>query len=191
MAMKKKIAVGIGAVLVTAMCFGGSVFAESTPVNGSGDSGSAEGSTNATVTYTKGSDSNPSWSVNIPKSVDFGKVNAATPSAVQSLDYTAYIEDPTKIASLKVSLSGGPAFDMVDNGHTTPFKATNAFSLYNQADTQIGADGVIADLKDKETKSVSAKLNVGIIKSIADLPEGDHAFTGQFGVKIDPVKATS
>lgn len=54
MAMKKKIAAAIGTVLITALCFGGSVFAESKPVNGTGaeESNAVDGTTDATVTYT-------------------------------------------------------------------------------------------------------------------------------------------
>lgn len=192
MAMKKKIAVGIGAVLITAMCFGGSVFAESTPVNGTGDSGSAEGSTNATVTYTKGDESTPTWSVNIPKSVDFGTVNVATTALTQKLEYTANIQNDTSntIKSLKISLVDGPKYAMKDTGHDPAVTVSNAFSIKNAAGGEVTANSAIAEIASGETANAQAVLDLNAFTS-ATLTNGNHAFTGQFGVKIEPVKATS
>lgn len=192
MAMKKKLIVGITAALVTAMCLGGSVFAagESVPVNGSGDKDSVTGTTDATVTYTK-TDSMPTWSVNIPKSVDFGKINDATANVAKELSYSASISDPAKVKALTIALEDtkGPSFDMQDKSHNET--VSSAFTIKNAAGGAIAAGGTLLTLADKETGTVKADLDVSAFKtSSSALVAGDHAFTGQFGVKITPVKVT-
>ncbi|MBS6341106.1 MAG: hypothetical protein KH501_09215 [Eubacterium limosum] len=194
MAMKKKLIVGITAALVTAMCLGGSVFAagESVPVNGSGDldTNSVTGTTDATVTYTK-TDATPTWSVNIPKSVGFGKINDATANIAKELSYSASISAPDKVKALTIALEDtkGPSFDMQDKSHNET--VSSAFTIKNAAGGAIAAGGTLLTLADKETGTVKADLDVSAFKtSSSALVAGDHAFTGQFGVKITPVKVT-
>lgn len=192
MAMKKKLIVGITAALVTAMCLGGSVFAagESVPVNGSGDTGTVNGTTDATVTYTK-TDATPTWSVNIPKSVNFGTVNAATTALTQKLEYTANIQDTqNKIKSLKISLVDGPKYEMKDTGHDPAVTVSNAFSIKNAAGADTTANSVIAEIASGETAYAQAVLDVNAFSTATGLANGDHAFKGQFGVKIEPVKTS-
>ena len=172
MAMKKKIAAAIGTVLITALCFGGSVFAESKPVNGTGaeESNAVDGTTDATVTYTQAQD--PTWSVNIPKSVDFGKINAATQNVTKILDYSASISN-NQVTSLKIALKSatGPSFAMKDATHN--ITVADAFTIRDNGET--GTAQAILDVSKFKTASIS---------------DGDHAFTGNFAVTITPVKAT-
>lgn len=189
MAMKKKIAAGIGAVLITAMCFGGSVFAESTPVNGSGAeaSNAVNGTTDANVTYTKATD--PTWSVNIPKSVDFGKINAATQNVTKTLDYSANISgDQVESLGIALQSSKGPAFDMKDATHGVT--VSGAFTIKNNVGADLDAGGTLLTLANGEAGTAQATLNVSKFSS-ATIADGDHAFTGQFGVTITPNKKTA
>lgn len=188
MAMKKKIAAAIGTVLITALCFGGSVFAESKPVNGQGaeEANAVDGTTDAAVTYTKASD--PTWSVNIPKSVDFGKINAATQNVTKTLDYSASISGEA-VKSLKIALKSGtgPSFDMSDATHS--LTVANAFTIKDNTGKALEAGGILLTLANGEAGTAQATLDVGKFKT-ASISDGDHAFTGNFAVTITPVKAT-
>lgn len=188
MAMKKKIAAAIGTVLITALCFGGSVFAESKPVNGTGaeETNVVDGTTDATVTYTQAQD--PTWSVNIPKSVDFGKINAATQNVTKILDYSASISN-NQVTSLKIALKSatGPSFAMKDATHN--ITVADAFTIRDNTGNDLTAGGTLLTLANGETGTAQAILDVSKFKT-ASISDGDHAFTGNFAVTITPVKAT-
>lgn len=190
MAMKKKLAVGIGAALITAMCFGGSVFAESIPVNGEGEEANSNGSTEAIVTFQQAGEDTPTWSVNIPKEVNFGTVNAAFTPGKQDLEYSANIKNPenaaTKIESLEIKLDGGPSYDMTSETDST-LTADKAFSIQNRLGEELQSNGVIANLTSGSKATAKAALNVDVFDKL-DLGEGSHAFSGKFGVVITPVK---
>lgn len=159
MAMKKKIAAAIGTVLITALCFGGSVFAESKPVNGTGaeESNAVDGTTDATVTYTQAQD--PTWSVNIPKSVDFGKINAATQNVTKILDYSASISN-NQVTSLKIALKSatGPSFAMKDATHN--ITVADAFTIRDNTGNDLTAGGTLLTLANGETGTAQAILDV-------------------------------
>ena len=92
MAMKKKIAVGLAALTMTALCFGTTAFAagESYPINGSGNDTTA-GANDVTTDGTEGKnqtelelsfkDVTPgeaTWSVDIPPKITIEQITATT-----------------------------------------------------------------------------------------------------------------
>lgn len=203
MAMKKKIAAGMGAVVITAMCFGSTAFAESIPVNGSGagDSNTANGTTEVGVEYKKADSTTANWTVNIPQKVSFKNVTLTSTDLKQPLNYSAVIADPStgdKVEYLKISLpSEGNTFIMEDpiEGYKT---AAGAFKILNTVgnDVTAGAATDTAALivpKLENGASAEATIQADVSKFTAldkTITDGTHAFGGSFTVLITPVKAT-
>ena len=191
MAMKKKIAAGIGAVLVTAMCFGSTAFAEQQPINGSGNT-PTDGTTDVTTKYTKSDDT--SWSVNIPKSIDFGNTSVTTPTVTKELEYSAVIgTGTTEIESITVTLPTDTPNDFIlkDTNHNLA-TAKDAYAIKDKSGNDLDNNKTIATLKNGESATAQAVLDVSkITDATASASSVSHGFSGSFKVIITPSKATS
>ena len=201
MAMKKKIAAGIGAVLVTAMCFGGSVFAADQTINGSGNTANdaKDGTTDLTMTY-KPAENAPTWSVTMPKDVSFGNIvgSAITPNITQDLKYTATIVNGSNVgtasvASLKVSLPAATnTMEMVQAVDATQ-KVANAFTIVDPSGNDVNKDdtvdnSLIANLTNDTSATAKVRLNKSAFNSVTG--STPIAYKGSFTVKITPVAGT-
>lgn len=190
MAIKKKIAVGLGAVAITAMCFGSTAFAADAnqTINGTGST-AVNGSSDVGVTYTKAASGESTWAVNIPQKVDFGSVNDANATVTKSLEYSAVIsntgvtDEAKKVESLKVALISGATYSLNDTNHGCT--ATSAYKFKSTTNTDV--TDVIATLKTGEKANLNAVLDVTTLKTATGLAaSGAHNFTGSFGVTITP-----
>ena len=201
MAMKKKIAAGIGAVLVTAMCFGSSAFAADQTINGSGNTANdaKDGTTDLTMTY-KSAENAPTWAVNMPKDVSFGDIigSVVTPNITQDLVYTATIDNGSNkgtasVASLKISLPAATntmeMVQAVDATKTVP----NAFAIVDPSGKDVekndAADSsLIANLTNNASATAKVRLNKSAFSSVTG--SDPIAYKGSFTVKITPVAGT-
>ena len=108
MAMKKKIAVGLAALTMTALCFGSTAFAagESYPINGTGNDAAAgandvvtdgtegKNQTELELSFKEVTPGEATWSVDIPQKITFDQISATSdPSKlVKELSYSSYIQ---------------------------------------------------------------------------------------------------
>lgn len=189
MAIKKKIAVGLGAVAITAMCFGSTAFAADAnqTINGTGST-AVNGSSDVGVTYTKPASGEATWAVNIPQKVDFGSVNDANATVTKSLEYSAVIsntgvtDEAKKVESLEIKLTN-PDYKLTDTTHSCT--ASAAYKFKSTVNTDV--TDVIATLKTGEKANINAVLDVTTLKTATGLAaSGAHNFTGSFGVTITP-----
>ena len=207
--MKKKIAAGIGAVLVTAMCFGSTAFAagENWSINGKGtdevttDGTTGKENTNVTMTYTPTKATDVSWSVTIPREVSFGDVVASTSKPTeQPIHYACTIvngESATdKVASVTISLSAAEKCAMYPVGDTTK-KLEGAFKIKKPDKSDVAAGNEIATLANNTAVDAYAELNKSVVDTafeangIYENITTKTAFTGNFSIKLTPNKETT
>lgn len=143
MAMKKRVAASMAAVLMTALCFGSTALAADAdnPVNGSGNTATPDSQTEVKLSY-KMAEGEPTWSVDIPQTIAFSDITVNSPqsSLVKDLTYSSVINNnvekaTSKITKLEIKLPEG--------------EAANTFTMFN-ADAAgdpakvAGAYGVVA-----------------------------------------------
>lgn len=183
MAMKKRVAASMAAVLMTALCFGSTALAADAdnPVNGSGDTATPDSQTEVKLSY-KLEAGAPTWSVDIPQTIAFSDISVNSPQSalVKDLAYSSVInnnvEDATsKITKLEIKLPDGDA--------------ANTFTMFN-ADAAgdpakvAGAYGVVAAgaAADKDGLFTTVAAGGTIVTMTEDVADG----TGK--VQLDKTK---
>ena len=90
MAMKKRVAASMAAVLMTALCFGSTALAADAdnPVNGSGDTATPDSQTEVKLSY-KLEAGAPTWSVDIPQTMSLSDISENRPQSnmVKEMSY--------------------------------------------------------------------------------------------------------
>lgn len=183
MAMKKRVAASMAAVLVTALCFGSTALAADadSPVNGSGDTATPDSQTEVKLSY-KMEEGAPTWSVDIPQTVAFSDISVNSPQSalVKDLAYSSVINNnvadaTSKITKLEIKLPSG------DSANT--FTMFNADAAGDPAKVA-GAYGVIAAGATADDKGVFTPLTAD--STIVTMTEDVASGTGK--VQLDKTK---
>ncbi len=209
MAMKKKIAVGLAALTMTALCFGTTAFAagESYPINGSGNDTTA-GANDVTTDGTEGKnqtelelsfkDVTPgeaTWSVDIPQKITFEQISATTdPSKlVKELSYSSYIHNGTEadvqdgekyytIENLAVKLTDSNKFNMTNVKDPTII-VKDAYKVMDAADKELVVGDTIVTMTE-DVKSAVGKVKLDDTKWDGYTAPGKY--NSQLTVTISP-----
>lgn len=145
MAMKKRVAASMAAVLMTALCFGSTALAADAdnPVNGSGATETPDSQTEVKLSY-KMAEGEPTWSVDIPQTISFSDITVNSPQSalVKDLAYSSVINNnvekaTSKITKLEIKLPGDA------DANVNTFTMFNADAAGDPAKVP-GAYGVIA-----------------------------------------------
>lgn len=209
MAMKKKIAVGLAALTMTALCFGTTAFAagESYPINGSGNDTTA-GANDVTTDGTEGKNQTElelsfkevpageaTWSVDIPQKITFEQISATTdPSKlVKELSYSSYIHNGTEadvqdgekyytIENLAVKLTDSNKFNMTNVKDPTVI-VKDAYKVMDAADKELEKGDTIVTMTE-DVKSAVGKVKLDDTKWDGYTAPGKY--NSQLTVTISP-----
>ena len=209
MAMKKKIAVGLAALTMTALCFGTTAFAagESYPINGNGNDTTA-GANDVTTDGTEGKNQTElelsfkevtpgeaTWSVDIPQKITFEQISATTdPSKlVKELSYSSYIHNGTEadvqdgkkyytIENLAVKLTDSNMFNMTNVKNPTII-VKDAYKVMDAADKELEKGDTIVTMTE-DVKSAVGKVKLDDTKWDGYTAPGKY--NSQLTVTISP-----
>lgn len=197
MAMKKRVAASMAAVLVAAMCFGSTAFAadeNNTPVNGTTKDVTDENTEVKMTVETAPGD--PTWSVDIPLEIAFNKISVNSPDSAfeKPLKYSCAInnegvaEDANKIKTLSVNLGSKKMYDMFRADDATTLSAV--FGVLAEGDTvgqYVEANGKIVTMSpNKITGEGKVKLDKDAMKT-GGVKDGNYK--GNLTVVITPETA--
>lgn len=203
MAMKKKIAAGLAALTMTALCFGTTAFAaaESYPINGSGNDTTAgandvitdgtegKNQTELELSFKEVTPGEATWSVDIPQKITFDQISATSdPSKlVKELSYSSYIHNGTE-----ADVQDGEKYYTIEN-LAVKLTDTNKFTMTNVKDptVKVGAAYKVMDAADKElvlgdtivTMTEDVKSAVGKVK-LDNTKWDDYTATGKYNSQL-------
>ncbi len=202
MAMKKRLAASMAAIIVAGMCFGSTALAadeNNTPVNGTG-TGTANNVTdeNTEVKMTLDTTaSDPTWSVDIPLEVSFNSISVNSPDSAleKPLKYSCAINNAVtgiqaedEIKSLTVKLGDNKMFDMYKADEPTT-KLTGIFGVVAEGST----DGAFVEAKNKIVTMTPDKIEgegkIKLNKSVLSASGvANGSYKGNLSVVITPEK---
>ncbi len=203
MAMKKKIAAGLAALTMTALCFGTTAFAaaESYPINGSGNDTTAgandvitdgtegKNQTELELSFKEVTPGEATWSVDIPQKITFDQISATSdPSKlVKELSYSSYIHNGTE-----ADVQDGEKYYTIEN-LAVKLTDTNKFTMTNVKDptVKVGAAYKVMDAADKElvlgdtivTMTEDVKSAVGKVK-LDNTKWDDYTAPGKYNSQL-------
>lgn len=200
MAMKKRMAASMAAIIVAAMCFGSTALAadeNNTPVNGTG-TGNSVTDENTEVKMTLDTTSaDPTWSVDIPQEISFNSISVNSPDSAleKPLKYSCAINNAVtgiqaedEIKSLTVKLGDNKMFDMYKADEPTT-KLTGVFGVVAEGSTDgnfVEANSKIVTMTpDKIDGEGKIKLNKSVL-SASGVANG--SYKGNLSVVITPEK---
>lgn len=203
MAMKKRLAASMAAIIVAGMCFGSTALAadeNNTPVNGSGTTNSVTDENTKVKMTLNTTEADPTWSVDIPLEVSFNSISVNSPDSAleKPLKYSCAINnavekitDENKIKSLTVQLGEKNKFDMykADDPNT---KLTGIFGVVAEGSPNgdfVDAKGKIVTMTpDKIEGEGKIKLDKSVL-SAGGVANG--SYKGNLTVIIAPEKVGS
>lgn len=146
MAMKKRLAASMAAIIVAGMCFGSTALAadeNNTPVNGTGTASNVTDENTEVKMTLNTTAADPTWSVDIPLEVSFNSISVNSPDSAMEkpLKYSCAINnavdsitEENKIKSLTVKLGDKNMFDMYKADAPTTILAS-VFGVVAEGDT--------------------------------------------------------
>lgn len=200
MAMKKRLAASMAAMVVAAMCFGSSALAadeNNTPVNGTGTASSVTDENTEVKMTLDTTPADPTWSVDIPLEVSFNSISVNSPDSAleKPLKYSCAINnavdsitEENKIKSLTVKLGDNKMFDMYKADEPTT-KLTGVFGVVAEGSTDgafVAANSKIVTMTpDKIDGEGKIKLDKSVL-SASGVANG--SYKGNLSVVITPEK---
>lgn len=200
MAMKKRLAASMAAIIVAGMCFGSTALAadeNNTPVNGTGTTNSVTDENTEVKMTLNTTAADPTWSVDIPLEVSFNSISVNSPDSAleKPLKYSCAINnavetitEDNKIKSLTVKLGDNKMFDMYKADEPTT-KLTGIFGVVAEGST----DGDFVDAKGKIVTMTPDKIDgegkIKLDKSVLSASGvANGSYKGNLSVVITPEK---
>ena len=200
MAMKKRLAASMAAIIVAGMCFGSTALAadeNNTPVNGTGTANNVTDENTEVKMTLDTTASDPTWSVDIPLEVSFNSISVNSPDSAleKPLKYSCAINnavdsitEENKIKSLTVKLGTTNMFDMYKADEPTK-KLTGIFGVVAEGSTDnafVNANSKIVTMTpDKIQGEGKVKLKSEVLKA-GGVENG--SYKGNLTVIIAPEK---
>lgn len=200
MAMKKRMAASMAAIIVAAMCFGSTALAadeNNTPVNGTGTASSVTDENTEVKMTLDTTAADPTWSVDIPQEISFNTISVNSPDSAleKPLKYSCAINNAVtdiqaqnEIKSLTVKLGDNKMFDMYKADEPTT-KLTGVFGVVAEGSTDdafVAANSKIVTMTpDKIQGEGKVKLDKTVL-SASGVANG--SYKGNLTVIIAPEK---
>ena len=198
MAMKKRLAASMAAIIVAGMCFGSTALAadeNNTPVNGTGTANSVTDENTEVKMTLNTTAADPTWSVDIPQKITFEQISATTdPSKlVKELSYSSYIHNGTEadvqdgekyytIENLAVKLTDSNKFNMTNVKDPTVI-VKDAYKVMDAADKELEKGDTIVTMTE-DVKSAVGKVKLDDTKWDGYTAPGKY--NSQLTVTISP-----
>lgn len=180
MAMKKRLAASMAAIIVAGMCFGSTALAadeNNTPVNGTGTADSVTDENTEVKMTLDTTSSDPTWSVDIPLEVSFNSISVNSPDSA--------LEKPLKYScAINNEVTGVDAADKIKS-LTVKLGTKNMFDMYKADDPNTKLTGVFGVVAEGSTDGAFVEADSKIVTMTPDKIQGE----GKVKLKSEVFKA--